>query len=110
LPAGRGTGYGRPGRDDCEVVVGDRILELLPKESLLHEGIDAGRIGVGELPLEQPDGVRVLEPPKHELFFLLALGGVLPDGQCNGEQNCHDAHRDEQRGHRVPALPICLTR
>jgi hypothetical protein len=38
------------------------------------------------------------------------LGAVLPHRQCNGEHYRHDAHRNEQRGHRVPALPICLTR
>src|SRR5262249_55613301 len=93
-------------RNGHEVVVGDRILVLLPKEPLINEHVDVGRIRVGELSLEQSDRVHVLFAAKDELLLLFARRGLPPDWHGDGEHDGHDRHRHQERGHRVSRLPI----
>jgi hypothetical protein len=87
-----------------EVSVGDWILVLLPKETLLSQNIHGRRRRVRVLPFVQADRVRVLQPSKDEFIFFFTLRGLPPDGHDHGHQHGHHAQRDEQRRHRVAAL------
>jgi len=56
--------------------------------------------------------MNVLLSPEDELFLALTLGLVFPDRHRDGHHDGRNAHRDQQRRHRVTALvgaPIALT-
>lgn len=112
LRAGTGTSRlpltGAAGANQLEVVVRDRVLELLPEEVPLHELIDARGRGA-ELVLEQADRADVLLPAPDELFFLLALGLVPPHGQRNRHHDRHDCQRHEQCSHGITGRTRALT-
>ena len=81
------------------------VLELLPQEVLFDQHIKGGRRRVRVDPLILVDGARVLIASKHELFFLLALKGVLPGRQGHAQHDRHYGHGDQQRGHRIAMVP-----
>src|SRR4029079_1744440 len=93
-------GERRPRADRHEVVVGDRVLELLPDVAALDQDVDTGRQRL-VLRLKEANRANVLLPAEDELFFLLALDVVAPHGQRNRHQHRHDRQRHEQRGHGV---------
>jgi hypothetical protein len=102
-------------RDRHEIVVGNRIFVFLAQKPLLDQQVDAGRRGVREFPLEQPDRARVLLASEDELGLFFALGYLLPDGHRDGQHDGHDGHAHEQGGHGIAMLPRsakppCLTR
>jgi hypothetical protein len=88
-----------------EIVIGDRIFVFLPHVSLLDEHINAGRkCARPRLALEQPDRPCVLLASKDKLRFFIPLHGLAPHGHGDGHHDGHDAHADQERGHRVPFL------
>jgi hypothetical protein len=102
------TGYRRgtcPDRNDLKVAVRDRILVLLPKETLLHEYVDARRkVSRPHLPLIQVDRARVLLAPENELRLFLPLHLMAPDRHRHRHEERHDSDTHQQCSHRIPAL------
>ena len=105
--------HGLAGENRLEIVLRDRILVPLPEKVLLDEDIERRRIRVGVLSPEQANSPRVLLAAENQLLFLLALRDLLPDGHRDRHHDGHDAHGDEQSGHRIAALTseqcFCLT-
>jgi hypothetical protein len=93
-----------------EIVVGNRVFVLFPQVPLAHQQIGVRRVRVGGFALEQRDGVDVLLAAEDQLLFLLALGHLSPDWHGHREHDRHDAHGDQEDGHRVAAFVPSLTR
>ena len=85
-------------------------LYLLAEELLLNQHVDARRERVGIATLIERNRVRILARAKDELSFLLALDHRAPRGNGHGPEDRHRGQRDEQGGHRVPALAARLWR
>jgi hypothetical protein len=91
--------------DDKFAILHHRIFELLSKESLLHQYVDARRIHARAiLPLIQRNGLRVLLAAEDQFHFLLALRLMAPHWQRCGHQDRHHPETDQQRRHRISAL------
>jgi len=100
----------RTDRQRHEVVVGDRVLVFLPQVPLAYQQINVRRVRVGGLALEQCNGVDVLLAAEDQLLFLLALRHLFPHRHGDGEHDGHDAHGDQESGHRVSPFVPRLTR
>ena len=55
-------------------------------------------------PLKEPDSACVLLAAEDQLGFLLPLRHLLPRRHRGGCEHRHDAHRDQQSGHRISGL------
>jgi hypothetical protein len=95
-----GTGW----PEELEVSACDRVLVLLPKESLIDQNVDIRRQRIGEPTLEQGDGPRVLFASKDQFGFALATSDGLVDRHRGAEHDRHHTHGDQQRGHGIAAL------
>ena len=90
-----------------------RVLVLLAQEPTLDERVDARREGIGDVRVlgsKEGDGAGVLLAAEDELGFFLPLRLVPPDRHRHRHQNRHDGERDEQGRHRVPALPLVISK
>ena len=92
-------------------VLGHRILEFLPQETLLHENVDTRREVAGtHLARIEIDGARVLLAAEDQLRFLLAFRLRSPHRHRDRHEHHQDGNAHEQRRHRVPAFATNLHR
>ena len=54
----------------------------------------------------EPDGPHVLLAAEHQFRFLFALRLMAPGRQRRGHEHGHHGEADQQRRHRVAALPV----
>lgn len=76
---------------------------------MFDQDVNRGRRRIREFALEQANRARVLLAAENELFLFLAGRHVGPYGHQGAHQHGHDAHADQQRGHRIAAVSPALS-
>jgi hypothetical protein len=89
-------------------VLRHRILVLLAEVSTLNQCVDAGRVLIPVLPVEQIDRAGVLFPAEGQFGLFLSLRLLTPRWQEGAHHDRHHGHAHQQRRHRISAL-ACLT-